>query len=230
MSIWRAGWEAFLRAHHGITFFWGIDVVMAIGGGFLGDLRVPANASILEQAVSPAVGTVLGIIAGVLLIFLMLTLAAAVRQGITVMVTNIVTQTSIQNNVIVAPAYPTPVVMSDMGEGLCAFRYLLKRGAELEPDVSPTGEHQWGWPQLEYWTQKWLDYVANDVWKFMPDQATYIMNDDNLHIQDAVLKYSGWKSYLAVRRVVFDYRFGRLREICSQIPELRREDSQPEEA
>lgn len=147
MSILRAGWEATRHAHHGISFFWGIDVMMAVGGGFLGDLRVPSNASVLEQAVSPAVGTVLGIMSGVLLIFLVLTLAAALRQGVTVMVTNIVTQVSIQNNVTVISPYPTPVVVLREEQGIKELRYLIGRGHELELYLQPHGEYNY--PQVE---------------------------------------------------------------------------------
>ena len=82
---------------------------------------------------------------------------------------------------------------------------------------------------MEYWTQKWLDYVTKDVWEFLPSQATYIISDEGFQIRNEILKYVGWQNELAVRRVVFDRRLGRLRQVCSQIPELHMVDFQTEE-
>lgn len=229
MSAWREGWEATRQAHHRITFFYGVDVMMGALGGFVGTLALPAEPSLLQQALYPAVGTVIGVVVSVFILFLVFSGAAYVRRRMTIMVTNIVTHVSIQNNVTVASPYLTPVILSDAEQGISALRYLLNRGTELEPDVSPTGVHRWGWGQMEYWTQQWLDRVAEGVWQYIPDQATYIMSDEGLQLRDEVLKYEGWQSPLAVRRVVFDRRLGRLRQVCSQIPKLHMADSEPEE-
>ena len=227
-SAWRAGWEATKQAHHGITFYWGIDMILGGVGGVGGKLLVPKTASSLQQALYPTVGTILGVIVGVLTLFIFFIVVSYIQKRFTVMVTNVVNQVSVHNNVTLTAPYPTPIVLADVDRGVSTLQYLLKRGAELEPDLSPTGEHRFGWPQLEYWTQSWLDNVSIDVWQYIPQQAAYIMNDEGLQIRNELMKYDGWKYPLATRRVVFSHRFGRLREICSQIPELHRVDSQTE--
>lgn len=229
VSVWRQGWQATKQAHHGIAFFYGVEVMMALLGGAFGLLAIPSGASRLDQALYPAIGTVIGIAVGILLLFLFFTVVASVRQNIGTMVTNIVTQVTIQNMTTVVLPYTTPVVVSDAEKGISALRYLLERGTELEPDLSPTGVHRHGWGQMEYWTQQWLDYVTKDVWLFLPTQAAYIVSDEGLHIQNEMLKYMGWQAPLAVRRVVFERRLGRLRQVCSQIQELHKTDSQKKE-
>lgn len=199
---------------------------MGAVGGIVGSLTLPGNSSPLQQSLYPTVGTVIGLISGVLILFLYFTVLSYIQTKFAIMVKNAVNQASVHNDVTVKSPYPTPVILSDSEEGIPALRYLLNRGAELEPDLSPSGVSRWGWPQLEYWTQQWLDYVSQDVWRYIPEQASYVMNDEGLRIRDEVLKYVGWQSPLATRRVVFSYRLRRLREICAQVPELLTADPQ----
>ena len=221
MPSWRAGWEATKQAHHRILFFYGIEVVIAALGGIVGALVVPSNPSTLEQALYPGIGTVVGVVSGVLHMFLVFTGATFVRQRMTSMVTTIVKQTI---DPVISP-YPIPVVLPNANQGIPELKYLLKRGTELEPDVSPTGVDHWGWAQLEYWTQQWLNHVAESVWQYIPDHAAYITSDEGIRIQDEIPRYTGWQMSLAVRRVVFDHWLGRLRQVCSHIPELHTPDS-----
>ena len=120
-----------------------------------------------------------GVFGGLSFLFLLSIVMAIVRQSMTVMVTNIVTQVSVQNNVAVLIPYPTPIVVSDIANGPKTLGYLLNRGRELETLVQ-----------------------QSDVWKYLPDQARYILSDDGFVIQKEALKYGGWNAALAYRRVV----------------------------
>lgn len=88
-SAWRTGWKATKQAHHGITFSWGVDVMMMAFGGIIGELAVPSAPTDLERALYPGIGGVLGFVLGVLLLFLCFTLFAYARQNFTLMATNI---------------------------------------------------------------------------------------------------------------------------------------------
>lgn len=226
-AAWRQGFQDTKQAHHRISFFYGVDVVMGAIGSSLGAVVVPQNAHVWEQVLYPVVGGLIGVLVGVVLIFLIFTAVSATRQSITNMVTVAVQNTvAVQSNVAVTLQFPTPVVIVNPKEGVGRLQYLLERGTELEPDLSPTGIQKHNWGQMEYWTQQWLDRVTKHVWLYLPDHASYILNDTDLHLDSQVKKYVGWQMPLAVRRVVFEHRLTKLRQVCAQIPGLRTEDSQ----
>ena len=200
-------------------------MMMAVGG-IVGELLVPDAPTALERALYPGLGGVLGFVLGPLLLFLFFTALVYARQGITVMVTNVVTQVS--DNVTTIADYPTPVVMSNAEQGIPALRYLLKHGSQLEGEVQQSSGLPLG--QLEIWLQRWINYLQSDVWEYLPHQAQYILSDHGFVIEREAQKYMDWDSRMAYRRVVLDRRLGRLREICSQIPELHTADSQTEGA
>jgi len=231
MSTWRQGWQATKQAHRGISFFWGIDVMMGAVGGVIGALLVPSQATRLEQALYPSIGTVVGIVIGVLLILLVFAAKAFVRQSMTTLVTNIVTQVSVQKSVTIIRPYPMPIEMSDMTKGIPALKYLLHQGMDLEEIFrGAVGDASGLRSNMEEWLQDWLDRLQSDVWEYLPNQAQYILSDEGFEIERDVKKYAGWDATLAYRRAVLDRRLGRLREICSHIPELHMADSPSGEA
>jgi len=93
-SAWRVGWASTNRAHHGITFSWGVDVMMMALGGIIGELMVPDAPTALERASYPGVGGVLGFVLGVILIFSFFTVFAYARQNFIHMVTQVITDVS----------------------------------------------------------------------------------------------------------------------------------------
>ncbi len=205
--------------------------MMGAVGGIVGALLLPSQATGLEQALYPSIGTVVGIGIGVLFIFLMFVVKAFVRHGITTMVTDIVTQVSVQNSATAIRPYPMPIDVSDMKEGIPALRYLLQRGMKLERSIrGRIGYASSPGSPKEVWLQDWLDDLQSDVWKYLPNQAQYVLSDEGFVIEKEARKYVGWDASLAYRRVVLDRRLGRLREVCSYIPELHMADSPSGEA
>ncbi len=205
--------------------------MMAAVGGVVGTLLLPSQATHLEQALYPGIGTVLGIVIGVLLIFLVFVAKASLRQGMTTLVTNIVTQVSATNSVTTIRPYPIPIAVVNMKTGIPALRELLQRGGKLERTIrGRIGYASSPGSKREVFLQDWLDDLQSDVWEYLPNQAQYVLSDEGLEIKKEAQRYAGWDATLAYRRVILDRRLGRLREVCSHVPELRMADSPSGEA
>lgn len=118
-----------------------------------------------------------------------------------------------------ASPFPTPVEVIDVdGKAIENLRYLLSRGTELQAVLTPDGLAESGFDQLDTWLQRWLNYREADVSRYLPGQAGYLSDDEGLNVSVEVYKYSGWNANLAARRVVFDRRLHRFREVCAHIP------------
>ena len=209
-------------------------MLMALGG-FVGELLVPNDPSAFERAFPPSLGGVLGFFIGVLLLFLFFTNVSYARQGLAAMVTNVVTQVNAQQNSTVVAPYP--IVMSNPTTGAEALQGLLNRGKQLESSYVNSnlgrrdnifGERTFS--SMDTWLQEWLNELQSGVWAILPRQAQYILSDARFDIAHEAQRYVGWDARLASRRVVLDKRLGRLREICSQIPEFHTADSETGEA
>lgn len=199
---------------------------LGLTGSYVGFRFLPLASSNEQQFAYPAVGAAVGIVAGLATAFgftylwnliwtpyriLRLEVSEQKRQLAKIMPAELAEQ---------RPPYPTPVVLVDRERAFKALAYLLHRGEELEDYVQPFELSRLGMGQLEVWLQRWLNNLQSDLWKFMPQQAGYVLGDDDFSLEREVYKYSGWNANLAARRVVLDRRLARLREVCSQIPGL----------
>lgn len=79
-SSFRRALADTLQAHHGVRFYWIVDVLAGLSGTMLGTLATPENADRLQTAFYPALGGLIGLITAVVILFLFNLVAAPYRQ------------------------------------------------------------------------------------------------------------------------------------------------------
>ena len=74
--------------------------------------------------------------------------------------------------------------------------------------------------------RRWLDRTSHDVWKAIPEHASYITANQGNLTGGEEIKYQGWNLNNALLHVSVDRVLMRLREVHSKIRVLGKEDSQ----
>jgi len=91
---------------------------------------------------------------------------------------------------------------------------LIQEGEKLTNDMLTRG---FNWFQEELWVQRWLDGMNKDIWRLLPQHATYIIAEQGKYTPDEIMHYYGWDNKEVSLRITVDRKLARLREIRSQI-------------